>query len=309
MNPFKYSSDNKRYHTYSYALKQKYKAKVAKVPLNAGFTCPNRDGSLSTKGCLFCSESGSGEQIMHPEKSLQIQYYAGIEKLKKWKNAKYLAYFQSFSNTYASIDRLREIYDSVLTFEGLCGIVIATRSDCITDEIADLLAEYAQKTDITIELGLQTIHDKTNMEMNRFEGFNHFEKALHLLKSHDLSVWTHLLNGLPNETADMMLESAKVVGKMGIDGIKIHCLYYLKDTWFGEKYAHFALQKDEYINIVCNQLEVLPDNIVIGRLTGDAPRDKLLAPAWTARKREVLNDIDKELLRRDSMQGKYAHLS
>lgn len=308
MNPFPYSDDNKRYHSYSYYLKHKYGCKVARVPLNGGFTCPNRDGKLSFGGCLFCSEDGSGEQIEFPEKSLEIQFNAGIEKLSKWKDAKYLAYLQSFSGTYGDINRLKAIYSKCLSLPNVCGLVIATRADCINSEICDLLAEFAQKTDITIELGLQTIHDKTNKLMNRCEYFSDFEKAVNLLNSVNIPVWTHLLNGLPYETHDMMLQSAKVIGQMNISGIKIHTLYFLKNTSFAEKYQHFALSKDEYIDIVCNQLEVLPDNIVIGRLTGDAPRGKLLAPLWTARKREVLNAIDKELLRRDSFQGKFAKL-
>ncbi len=308
MNPFPYSDDNKRYHTYSYYLKHKYGCKVARVTLNGGFTCPNRDGTLSTGGCLFCSEEGSGEQIAFPEKSLEIQFDAGTKKLSKWKNTKYLAYLQSFSGTYADIDRLKTVYDKCLSLPNVYGLVIATRADCIDQACCQLLAEYADKTDLTIELGLQTIHDKTNKIMNRCEGFSEFERAVNLLKSVNIPIWTHLLNGLPYETHDMMVESAKVIGQMGINGVKIHTLYYLKNTHFAELYQNFAMDKDEYINTVCDQLEVLPSEIVIGRLTGDAPRDKLLAPLWTSRKRLVLNAIDTELVNRNSFQGKFAAL-
>lgn len=305
MNPFPYSFDNKRYHSYSYYLKQKYGCKIARIPLNGGFTCPNRDGTLSKGGCLFCSESGSGEQIEFPEKSIKTQFYAGTLKLKnKWKNTKYLAYFQSFSGTYAKIEKLKKLYDCAINLPNVCGIVIATRADCINRECCELLNEYSKLTDITIELGMQTIHDKTNRLMNRCEYFSDFEKAINLLKNYKkICVWTHLLNGLPHENFKMMLESAKIVGQMGIDGVKIHNLYYLKNTEFTNKYKNFALTKSEYINIVCSQLEVLPKNIVIGRLTGDAPSKELFAPIWSLNKKDILNSIDKELEKRNTFQG------
>ncbi|MGM9613242.1 MAG: TIGR01212 family radical SAM protein [Butyricicoccus sp.] len=302
MNPFPYSTDNKRYHTYSYELKRKYGGRVARVPLDAGFTCPNRDGAKSVGGCAFCSARGSGDQVAAG--GLAAQYEAGIRKLGKWPDARYIPYLQAFSNTYAPVERLKAVYEEAISLPGAVGLAIATRADCIDAERADLLAEYAAKTDLTVELGLQTIHDRTNAALNRGEGFAEFERAVHLLRARGISVWAHLIDGLPGETRDMMVQSVRVLGQMDVQGVKIHLMHYLRGTVL-EHLHHLAMTREDYVAIVCDQLEVLPAEMVIGRLTGDGPAELLLAPLWSRRKREVLNAIDQELARRDSWQGKY----
>lgn len=302
MNPFPYSSDNKRYHTYAYHLKQKYGCRVARVPLDAGFTCPNRDGTKGVGGCAFCSAKGSGDQAA--EGSLAAQYAAGIRKLSKWPDARYIPYLQAFSNTYAPVERLKAVYDAALSLPGAAGLAIATRADCIDGERAALLSSYAEKTDLTVELGLQTIHDRTGAALNRGEGFADFARAVALLRRHGISVWAHLIDGLPGENREMMVESARVLGQMDVQGVKIHLMHYLRGTAL-EPMHHLAMAREDYVAVVCDQLEVLPAEMVIGRLTGDGPAELLLAPRWSRRKREVLNEIDRELARRDSWQGKH----
>lgn len=301
MNPFLYSSDNKRYHTYAYALKRKYGGRMARVPLDAGFTCPNRDGTKGVGGCAFCSARGSGDQVAAG--GLAAQYEAGIRKLSKWPDARYIPYLQAFSNTYASVERLKAVYEEALRLPGVVGLAIATRADCIDAERADLLADYAAKTDLTVELGLQTIHDRTNAALNRGEGFAEFERAVKLLRARGIAVWAHLIDGLPGETREMMVQSARVLGQMDVQGVKIHLMHYLRGTALEPLHA-LAMTREDYVAVVCDQLEVLPASMVIGRLTGDGPAELLLAPLWSRRKREVLNAIDQELVRRDSWQGK-----
>ena len=303
MTPFPYSSDNKRYHTYAYFLKRRYGVRTARVPLDGGFTCPNRDGTLGVGGCAFCSGRGSGDQIAALP-SLEQQYAAGIEKLRgKWPDARYIPYFQAFSGTYAAAAVLRARYDRALALPGAAGLAVATRADCISEDIADLLAEYAARTDLTVELGLQTIHDRTLRAMNRCETFDQFCSGYERLKKRGICTWVHLINGLPGESLDDMRESARVLGKMRPDGVKIHALHVLKGT----KLAQMDLQwltREAYVKVTCEQLESLPPETVIGRLTGDGPAQDVIGPAWTKRKREVLNAIDQELARRDSWQGK-----
>ncbi len=303
MNPFPYSADNKRYHTYSYHLKQKFGGRVARVPLDAGFTCPNRDGTKGTGGCAFCSARGSGDQI--PPGGLAAQYAAGIKKLSKWPDARYIPYLQAFSNTYAPVERLKAIYGEALSLPGAVGLAVATRADCIDEERAALLASYAAQTDLTVELGLQTIHDRTGAVLNRGEGFADFRRAVAWLRARGVTVWAHLIDGLPGETREMMVESARVLGKMDVQGVKIHLMHYLRGTALAPMH-HLALTREDYVRTVCDQLEALPAEMVVGRLTGDGPDGLLLAPLWSRRKREVLNAIDRELVRRDSWQGKTA---
>lgn len=302
MNPFPYTADNKRYHTYAYFLKQKYGGRVARVPLDAGFTCPNRDGTKGTGGCAFCSPRGSGDQVVGSI-DLPAQYAAGIAKLQKWPDARYIPYLQAFSCTYAPVERLREVYDQALQLPGAVGLAVATRADCIDEARAALLSSYAEKTDLTVELGLQTIHDRTSQAMGRGETFADFTRAVGLLREKGIAVWAHLINGLPGETREMMVQSAETLGQMDVQGVKIHLLHYLRGTRLAGV-AHLAMSQEAYVATVCDQLEVLPGRMVIGRLTGDGPAELLLAPLWSRRKREVLNAIDRELARRDSFQGK-----
>lgn len=307
MNKFIYSNTNKRYHTLDYFYKQKFDKKVCKISLNAGFTCPNIDGTLSKNGCIYCSKSGSGEYGGNPKENL-IEQFNEIKKTmnKKWSNTKYIGYFQARTNTYAPLNILKEKYETILKQDNVVGLSIATRPDCISDECIDYLAHLNKKTFITIELGLQTIHNKTSKIINRCHDLKCFEETLKKLKEKNIFTVVHIINGLPGETKEMMIETVKYINKLNIDGIKIHMLSILKDTPL-EKYYRIKpfhiLTKDEYIDIVINQLEHLNPKIVIQRLTGDPMKEKLIAPAWTTKKIDVLNGIDKEMVKRNTYQG------
>lgn len=303
MTGFPYSDGNKRYHTYAYYLRHRKGGRIVRIPLDGGFTCPNRDGRAGIGGCAFCSGRGSGDQIAALP-SLEEQYRAGIEKVQgKWPDARYQPYFQAFSGTYAPIDTLRARYDRALALPDAAGLVIGTRADCITEDIADLLAAYAKKTDLTVELGLQTVHDRTLRTMNRGETFAQFCAGYERLKRRGICTWVHLINGLPGESLDDMRESARILGKMHPDGVKIHALHVLRGTRLAELDFSY-LTRDQYITVTCDQLELLPMTTVIGRLTGDGPQQDVIGPTWTKQKRTVLNGIDQELARRDSWQGK-----
>ena len=301
---FKYSLDNKRYHTLNYYYKNKYGCKVFKVSLNAGFTCPNIDGTKGYGGCIYCL-NGSGDKY---EKDLVKQFENIKEKmLKKWPNSKYIGYFQANTNTYASLDELKEKYETILNQENVVGLNIATRPDSITDEVLEYLTELSKKTDLVIELGLQTIHKKTSILINRGSTLKEFEDCLKKLNERNISVVVHIINGLPYETKEMMIETTKYLSNKKILGIKIHMLHILKNTKLFDLYLKenfHVLTKEEYVDIVCDQLEYLKDEIVINRITGDPDVNDLIEPTWLVKKFGVLNEIDKELVRRDSYQGK-----
>ena len=301
---FKYSLDNKRYHTLNYYYKNKYGCKVFKVSLNAGFTCPNIDGTKGYGGCIYCL-NGSGDKY---EKDLVKQFENIKEKmLKKWPNSKYIGYFQANTNTYAPLDELKEKYETILNQENVVGLNIATRPDSITDEVLEYLTELNKKTDLVIELGLQTIHKKTSILINRGSTLKEFEDCLKKLNERNINVVVHIINGLPYETKEMMIETAKYLSNKKILGIKIHMLHILKNTKLFDLYLKenfHVLTKEEYVDIVCDQLEYLKDEIVINRITGDPDVNDLIEPTWLVKKFGVLNEIDKELVRRDSYQGK-----
>ena len=309
MNKFKYSNSNKRYHTLDYFYKQKFGSKVFKVSLNAGFSCPNKDGTKGYGGCIYCSKLGSGDYAGEVEKSLTTQFEE-IKKimLNKWPNAKYIGYFQANTNTYAPVNILKEKYESILNLDGVIGLNIATRPDCISSECLNYLEELSKKTYLTIELGLQTIHDKTSKLINRGHDLKCFEDCVRLLRNKNINVVVHIINGLPYETKEMMLETVKYLNTLDIQGIKIHMLHIIKDTALENLYnkeKFHILTRDEYVNIVCDQLELLRSEIVINRITGDPKADELVEPIWLIKKFGVLNEIDKEMARRDSYQGKY----
>ena len=307
-NPFPYSDDNKRYLTWNYYLKQRYHKKVYKVPLNAGFTCPNRDGNAGTGGCTFCSSLGSGDYAGDVRDDLYKQFHEGKQMMeRKWPNGLAIAYFQAFSNTYAPLQQLKEIYEPFRHNDEIISVAIATRSDCLTVEIMDYLAEYNKDKELWIELGLQSIHNQTADVINRGHSFENFKEAVDELRKRNINVVVHLMNSLPNETKEMMIESARVVGQLDIQAIKIHMLHVTKQTIMGYQYSKqpFPLQsKEEYIDTIASQLEVLPPTVIIQRLTGDAPKDALIAPLWTLKKTIVLNDIDKKMVERNTYQGK-----
>ncbi len=310
MNKFKYSNSNKRYHTLDYFYKQKFGSKIFKVSLNAGFSCPNKDGTKGYGGCIYCSKLGSGDYAGEVEKSLTTQFEE-IKKimLNKWPNAKYIGYFQANTNTYAPVNILKEKYESILNLDGVIGLNIATRPDCISSECLNYLEELSKKTYLTIELGLQTIHDKTSKLINRGHDLKCFEECVRSLRDKSINVVVHIINGLPYETKEMMLETVKYLNTLDIQGIKIHMLHIIKGTALENLYnkeKFHILTRDEYVNIVCDQLELLRNEIVINRITGDPKADELVEPIWLIKKFGVLNEIDKEMARRDSYQGKYA---
>lgn len=306
-NLFLYSDDNKRYHTWNYHLRHKFGGKVCKIPLNAGFTCPNIDGTKGVGGCIYCSSSGSGDFAGNPGLDLVSQFAQVRENMhKKWPQAKYIPYFQAHTNTYAPARILREKFEPVLAEENVVGLSIATRADALEDEVLDYLAELNQRTYLTVELGLQSIFDSTGKRINRCHTFAEFLAGYEALTRRGISVCVHLINGLPGEDAEMMVKSACRVGELRPHCIKIHLLHILKGTSIARDYARGevrVLSREEYVDIVVRQLEVIPPETVIQRLTGDGARDSLIAPLWSLKKFVVLNEIDKELLRRDTYQG------
>lgn len=297
-----------RYHKLNEAYRREFGGKVFKVPLDGGFTCPNRDGLVSKGGCTFCSDDGSGDFAGNACDPIPVQFAEVKARLhRKWKEARYIAYFQAFSNTYAPVARLRELFEPALKEEGVVGLSIATRPDCLPDDVVDYLAELNERTSLTIELGLQTIHDVTAKKINRGHDYKTFLEGLVKLRRRNINVVVHIINGLPGETTEMMLDTAREVAKMDIQGIKIHLLHVLKHTPLARQYEKGLLElMDEttYVSLVCDQLETLPPEIVIHRLTGDGPPDLLIGPTWSRHKMAVLNAIDAELVRRDSFQGK-----
>lgn len=307
MNNFKYSNTNKRYHTLDYFYKNKFHEKVFKVSLNAGFSCPNLDGTKGFGGCIYCSKSGSGEFGGNKEDSLIKQFNEIRDRmLKKWPKAKYIGYFQARTNTYAPVEKLKNIYEKILKQDNVIGLNIATRSDSITDECLNYLEELNNKTYLTIELGLQSTKKETNKLINRCETIDEFENMVKKLRKRNINVVVHIINGLPYETKEDMLNTVKYLNKLDIQGIKIHMLSVLKNTplekLYKEKNFHI-LTKEEYIDIVVNQLELLREEIVIHRLTGDPDPKELIAPTWLIKKFCVLNDIDKEMVKRNTYQG------
>ena len=300
---FKYTLDNKRYHTLNYHVKTKYKQKVVKISLNAGFSCPNLDGTVGYGGCIYCSKTGSGEFGGDITKPLPIQFKEIKDKIdKKWPNSKYIAYFQARTNTHAPVEILKEKYESVLKIKDVIGISIAT----INNECFEYLKELNTKTNLTIELGLQTIHESTSKLINRCHTLKNFEEMVKKLKANNIEVVVHIINGLPYETKEMMIDTVKYLNSLNIDGIKIHMLNIIKDTpiekLYNEQKFHL-LTKEEYIDIVISQLEHLNDKIVIHRITSDPDHKNLIAPSWLLKKVCLLNDIDKEMKKRNTYQG------
>ena len=307
MNNFIYSNTNKRYHTLDYFYKQKFHSKVFKISLNAGFSCPNIDGTVGYGGCIYCSKSGSGEFAGNKEDSLEKQFNT-IKNimLRKWPNGKFIGYFQARTNTYADVATLKKLYEKVLSFDNVIGLNIATRPDAISKECLDYLEELNKKTYLTIELGLQTTNERTAKLINRCHTLSCFENMVKELRKRNINVVVHIINGLPYETKEDMLNTVKYLNTLDIQGIKIHMLSILKDTPLEKLYQkeHFkVLTKEEYIDIVISQLELLRPEIVIHRITGDPDPKELIAPTWLIKKFCVLNDIDKEMVKRNTYQG------
>ncbi len=306
MNTFLYSDNNKRYHTLDYFYKHKFNSKVFKVSLNAGFSCPNLDSG----GCIYCSRTGSGEFGGNKNDDLVKQFKMVKEKmLQKWPKALYIGYFQARTNTYAPLEVLKEKYEKILMLDDVVGLNIATRADCISNECLDYLADLNKRTFLTIELGLQSANDDTAKRINRHHDLKTFEEMVLNLRKRNINVVVHIINGLPGEDINDMLNTVRYLNKLDIQGIKIHMLSILKDTplekIYKEKPFH-VLSREEYVNIVIKQLELLRPEIVIHRITGDPPKDMIIEPLWLLKKFCVLNEIDKEMKKRDTYQGIYA---
>ena len=300
----------KRYTDYNAYLRSLFGERVQKISVDAGLTCPNRDGSLSRAGCIYCNAKGSGTGAFARGLSISQQIEAGkIGAIKKYKSRKFLAYFQSFTNTYAPVDHLKALYDEALSCDGVVGMAVGTRPDCVDNEKIDLLDAYTKDYLIWLEYGLQSAHDATLALINRGHDFKAFEKAMALVApKKKLNVCAHIILGLPGETRDIMLENARIIGDLGVNGVKIHLLYVVRGTALDKMYVqglYTPLEQQDYVDLVCDFLERLPKSMIIQRITGDPHADELVAPLWSARYRETFNMIQHTLEARDSYQGKY----
>ncbi len=298
----------KRYTDYNSYLRNLFGERVQKIAVDAGLSCPNRDGTLSDKGCIYCNSKGSGSGLWHQGMSIKEQIETKkIGAMKKYKAKKFLAYFQSFSNTYADCDTLKNIYDQALSSEGMVGMAIGTRPDCVDAQKLALIESYTSRYLVWLEYGLQSVHDHTLVKINRRHTYDDFYRAVQLTRNRGINICTHIILGLPGETRQMMLESAKVLADAGINGIKIHLLYVIRGTaldgqWQQGKYA--PMTQDKYVHTVCDFIELLPKEMIIQRITGDPHLDELQAPEWAGRYRETFNMIQNELEKRQTFQGK-----
>lgn len=300
---FIYSDDNKRYHTQNYHLRHTFGSKVTKISLDAGFTCPNIDGRCGVGGCIYClNGSGSASRL-----DLHSQFLEVREKMReKWDSDKYIIYLQAHTNTYADLDTLKRIYYEVLSFENAVGLSVATRADCIDEEIADLLFEISKNTYLNVELGLQSTFDETARLINRGHTYDTFLQGYDMMKKRDIKVCVHLINGLPGEDYDMMMENVKRVNSLEPFSIKLHLLHVLRGTPLARMYERGEFQTFElydYVKLICDQLEYIRPETVIQRLTGDGDKEHLISPLWSMKKFVVLDEIDKELERRKTFQG------
>ena len=291
------------YNNLSDYYKKIFGCKVIKLSFDGGFTCPNRLNG--NKGCIFCS--GSNEFAGDRRKSLMEQYEEQRTIMdRKWPGSKYIAYFGSFTNTFDSLDNLKKRFEEVITFDNVVGVSIGTRSDCISDECYDYLSELNKRTFLTVELGLQSMHDSTLKYINRGHDLKNFEICVNKLKDLNINVVVHIINGLPNETEDMMIQNILYLNKLGIDGIKIHNLFVVKNTPLEKIYLNEGfslLSEEEYIDILIKQIRVLRGDVVIHRLTGDPKKEDLIAPMWCLKKINILNGVVKRLKKEKAYQG------
>ena len=309
-NPFLFSDTNKRYHTYDYYLKHTFGEKVAKITLDAGFSCPNRDGRCGTGGCIYCSGRGSGDFTQEATLTIKEQFARQVEKIQgKWKAKKYIAYFQAFTNTYAPLPHLRTLYEEALECPGVVGINIATRADCLPDDVIVYLQELSARTVVTVELGLQSVHDDTARLINRGHTFETFLDAYYRLRKNAPSVriGVHLIFGLIGENDEKMMESAQRVSDLAPDEVKFHLLYVVEKTKMADIYrkgGYFPMEMSHYVELIVKALEQLPAQVVVGRLTGDGAGNELIAPLWSRKKGIILNEIDKKFYSENTWQGK-----
>lgn len=305
-SPFEYSSDNKRYHTLNYYNRRTFGGRVYKAVLDCGFTCPNIDGSRGTGGCTFC-DGGSGYFTSGGLTALQQLSRERDRIFRKSGEVPIIAYFQANTNTYASVERLAELYNEVLSFDGLHGISVGTRADCLSEEVLDLLTELSHRTHLTVELGMQSSNERTLASVNRCCTHEEFAEGYFRLKKRGIRVCLHIINGLPGENDDDMLETARELARMKPDAVKIQMLHVIRGTRLGDIYeaeTFSLLSREEYVDAVVRQLELLPPETVIERITGDGDKKKLIAPLWSADKIAVLGAIDKRIAELDTWQGR-----
>ena len=297
-----------RFRSLNDDLRERFGEKLYKLTLNGGCTCPNRDGTLGTRGCIFCSEGGSGEFAASPQLSIQEQIEDGKRRLAgKRPVKKYIAYFQAYTNTYAPVEHLRRVFTEAISCPEIAVLSIATRPDCLGEEVLELLEELNRRKPVWVELGLQTIHEKTATFIRRGYPLPVFDRAVKELEARGIEIIVHTILGLPGETADMMLDTMRYVNSTPAAGIKLQLLHILKHTDLADYYQHTGfhiLTMNEYVDLVIRCLEVCRPDLVIHRLTGDGPKDLLIAPEWSQAKRQVLNTIQKELKRRNTFQGR-----
>ncbi len=300
--------NGKRYHSLNYFLRNKFNEKIYKISLDGGFTCPNRDGKVAKGGCTFCSARGSGDYAGSRILSINEQFNDRKKMMeKKWKDGKYIAYFQAYTNTYAPVEELRQKYEEAIKQENVVALSIATRPDCLDDDVVDLLEEISKKTYLWVELGLQTINDESARNFNRGYDFKVFEEGIKKLQDRNIEIVVHTIFGLPGETKEDMLKTVDYVAHSGAQGIKFHLLHLMSGTQMVKQYESGELKllsQEDYIDLICKGIAMIPQDMVVHRLTGDAPRESLIGPMWSLKKWEVLNAIDKALVDNDIYQGK-----
>ncbi len=305
MNPFPYSDDNKRYHTLYYHNKHKFGGRIYKAVLNGGFTCPNLDGTKGVSGCAFC-DGGSGA-FTHPL-PLREQLRLEMERIRKRNpEAMAIAYFQVHTNTYAPVPYLRELFEEAIAYPGICGLSIGTRPDCLPSEVLDYLSELNTRTYLTVELGVQTIHDRTAQDFGRGYDFAEFLQSFRNLQERRIRTCLHIINGLPGESHEDMIETARVLGRLRPQAVKIQLLHILKGTAYAERFAKeeiSVMTQEDYIDTVVEQLSFFPPETIIERVTGDGEKAKLIAPLWSMDKIRTLGGIDQRQKLLDSYQGK-----
>ena len=304
-----FNGSDKRYNQYSRHLRKLFNCKVYKVTLDAGFNCPNRDGTISRGGCIFCDDSGSFSQAHSNLLSIEEQLATGVNRLRtRFKAQKFISYFQAYSNTYAPVEKLKTVYDSALSHEDVVGISIGTRPDCVDAEKIELISSYTKDKYVWVEYGLQSIHDRTLDLINRGHGYKDFVDAVKLTQNKGINICAHVILGLPGESRSDMLQTAKALADLGINGVKLHLLCVLKGTELEQIYnagLYKPMETEEYVSMVCDFLELLPPDVTIHRITGNGLKRNLIAPKWLPDKFKVLNMIDDELEKRDSWQGKF----
>jgi radical SAM protein (TIGR01212 family) len=303
-----YFTSEKHYHTLNNYLADRFHTKVFKVSLNGNFTCPNRDGTIGRGGCLFCSEEGSGDYAGERSMSLTEQFHSILKMMKeKWPEGKYIAYLQANTNTYAPLEVLKQKYEEIINIDpNIVIFSIATRPDCLSDEVIAYLGELNKRIEVWVELGFQTVHEQTSKFLNRGYKNDVFIDAVRRLRAQSITTIVHIINGLPGETKEMMIETATFLNSLDIQGIKIHMLHIMKNTPLAKVYETSpfkVLDLMEYVNILISQLEVLRPEIVIHRITGDAPKDLLITPTWTLKKFVVMDEIDKKMRKETIFQG------